>query len=367
MPAGAIDFLQCILPSVGPYVAWIKFADGRSFNAFASTIDELWQVLDRYDRRGAAAYHACARFKEAKHDPRDIPIGARKLGRTNHNVAELKSLFLDIDAGPSEPNKPAKPYRDGREAASAVLDFCQISKMPIPLFVASGNGLHVYWPLTKPLAPEEWQNHARGLKRLCDKFRLKADPSRTTDVSSVLRTPGTHNRKGSVEKEVKCFRLIEPYPIEAFECLPKYEETTPPAKLDALSRLGPIPQHLLDHPAKEIEFALPAYSAPSATMIADRCAQVRALRDKRGNLPEPLWYAALNAISRCSDGDAKAHEWSAGYAGYSETETQERLDRSRCLTGATRCARFRALNPKGCRRCAWAEKLTSPIQLGWQR
>jgi hypothetical protein len=92
MSAGATEFLQCILPSVGPYVAWIKFADGRSFNAFASTIDELWGVLDRYDRRGAAVYHACARFKEAKHDPRDIPIGARKLGRTNHNVAELKSL-----------------------------------------------------------------------------------------------------------------------------------------------------------------------------------------------------------------------------------------------------------------------------------
>jgi hypothetical protein len=168
-----------LLPSVGPYAAWITFADGRSFNAFASTIDELWRVLDRYDRRAAAVYHACARFKEAKHDPRDIPIGARKLGRTNHNVAELKSLFLDIDAGPSERGKPAKPYRNGREAAGAVLDFCQISKMPIPLFVASGNGLHVYWPLTRPLAPEEWQSYARGLKRLCDKFRLRADPSRT--------------------------------------------------------------------------------------------------------------------------------------------------------------------------------------------
>jgi hypothetical protein len=366
MSADATEFLRCILPSEGPYAAWIKFADGRSFNAFASTIEELWRILDRCDRRGAAVYHACARFKEPKHDPRNTPIGARKLGRTNHNVAELKSFFLDIDAGPAEPNKPAKPYRNGREAAGATLEFCRISNLPIPLLVASGNGLHVYWPLAKPLAPDEWRNHARGLKWLCDKFRLKADPSRTTDVSSVLRTPGTHNRKGGLEKEVRCFQLIEPYPIEAFESLPKCAEA-PRTALDALSHLGPTPQHLLNYPARELEFALPLYAPPSATMIADRCAQVRALRDTRGNLPEPLWYAALNAISRCSDGDVMAHEWSAGYAGYSETETQERLDRSRCLTGATRCARFRELNPKGCRRCVWANKLTSPIQLGWQR
>jgi hypothetical protein len=128
-----------------------------------------------------------------------------------------------------------------------------------------------------------------------------------------------------------------------------------------------MPPYLRNYPIRALEIPYPDRGPPSATMIADRCAQVRALRDTRGNLPEPLWYAALAAISRCQDGDAKAHEWSAGYAGYSAAETQDRLDRSRCLTGATRCARFCELNPKGCKRCVWSEKLTSPIQLGWQR
>jgi hypothetical protein len=246
------------------------------------------------------------------------------------------------------------------------MEFCHVAQLPLPVFVASGAGLHAYWPLTEPLAPEEWKLYARGLKNFCEKFGLRADPSRTTDVSSVLRTPGTHNRKNGLEKEVRCFRLVGPYPIELFERLARCEEA-PRARRDALSHLGPMPSHLRNYPIKALEIPYPAPAPPSATMIADRCAQVRALRDTRGNLPEPLWYAALAAISRCPDGDAKAHEWSAGYSGYSKEETQERLDRSRCLTGATRCVRFRELNPAGCRRCVWSRKINSPIVLGWQR
>jgi hypothetical protein len=362
----ARQFLQCILPSEGPYVAWIKFADGRSFNAFAHTVADLWQVLQRYDQRGASVYHACARFKEAKLDPKGLPLRERRFGRTNHNVAELKALFLDVDAGPSEANKPPKPYRDGREAADATLEFCRLAQLPIPVFVASGNGLHAYWPLANPMAPEEWQRYARGLRSLCNKFGLKADPARTTDVCSVLRTPGTHNRKDGLTKEVKCAGLYGPYPVESFETLAKCEEAQRPKK-SILARLGPKPAYLRNCPTKALEIPKMEPPPASAVTIADRCAQVRALRDVRGNLPEPLWYAALAVISRCTDGDAKAHEWSSGYDGYSEAETQERLDRSRCLTGATRCARFRALNPKGCRRCVWSEKITSPIQLGWPR
>ena len=39
----ATQFLRLILPPTGPYAAWIRFPDGRSFNAFAHSIDELWQ------------------------------------------------------------------------------------------------------------------------------------------------------------------------------------------------------------------------------------------------------------------------------------------------------------------------------------
>ena len=39
--------------------------------------------------------------------------------------------------------------------------------------------------------PETWARYAHGLKILCVKHGLHADPTRTADISSVLRTPGT--------------------------------------------------------------------------------------------------------------------------------------------------------------------------------
>src|SRR5262249_8998038 len=156
-------------------------------------------------------------------------------------------LFLDIDAGPSEPNKPSKPYRSAREAASALLQFCEAAGMPFPVLVASGNGAHAYWSLTKALPPEEWERYARDLKGLCDKLGLKADPAPTTNVSIVLRTPGTHNRKNGAEKKVRCFQLVGPYPIESFGCLINGAASSR-AKRSKPFGLGPLPSHLQNRP-----------------------------------------------------------------------------------------------------------------------
>jgi hypothetical protein len=61
--------------------------------------------------------------------------------------------------------------------------------------VVSGNGLHVYWPLSEAIDPETWLETAKRLKRMCEVAGLYADPSRTADVASILRPVGTMNRK----------------------------------------------------------------------------------------------------------------------------------------------------------------------------
>jgi RecA-family ATPase len=106
----------------------------------------------------------------------------------------------------------------------------------------------------------------------------------------------------------------------------------------------------------------PAYSGE----VAEHCEQVRALRDKHGRVPEPLWYAALGVLAFCEDGNRFAHEWSRGDDRYTEHETQERLDRARQLSGATTCGRFHSLNASACDRCSWWQKIRSPIMLGSQ-
>ena len=87
---------------------------------------------------------------------------------------------------------------------------------------------------------------------------------------------------------------------------------------------------------------------------------MRALRDERGNVPEPIWYAGLGVLCFASGGDGVGHAWSSGYEGYSFAETQARLDRARQFTGPTTCARFRDLNPAGCDGCAFGK--SSPLE-----
>jgi hypothetical protein len=91
---------------------------------------------------------------------------------------------------------------------------------------------------------------------------------------------------------------------------------------------------------------------------------MRALRDEKGCLPEPLWYAALGVLAFCEDGEELAHEWSSGFEGYTEPETKDRLDRAHTLTGATTCERFNGLNSAVCGACPHWRRIKSPIVLG---
>jgi hypothetical protein len=363
-----VKFLRLILPDRGHYIAAVKLAKGKGFkpNSFASSIEELWNMIENADRDGHEVYHACASFKEARNDPQGTPDGQKQFGRTKRNALGAKAFWLDPDAGKD------KPYRDQDAALEALADFCRASGLPAPIVLTSGSGLHVYWPLQHMLDPETWTRYARGLKNLCAKLGLHADPTRTADISSVLRTPGTHNRKGGVARVVECdprFLEIEPYPIERFEILLEYADVERPAKRANAAPLvfSKLPERLRGrrtHRAKLAEALTAFHETADGLLIAEHCEQVRALRDSKGCLPEPRWYAALGVLAFCEDGDALAHEWSSGDARYTEIETQERLDRARTLTGATTCEHFHSLNRNPCEGCKHWGKIKSPIVLG---
>jgi hypothetical protein len=187
----ARQFLRQILPDIGPYVAYIV-EPTRKYNKFAATIEDLWEIIAAADRVGHTAYHACATYQDARYDPKGTLPGQRRYGRTKRNARCAKALWLDIDAG------PGKPYSDSKAAARAVAEFCRVTGLPTPIVVLSGFGIHVYWALVQALDPETWGWYARGLKALCVKHGLQADPARTADITSVLRTPGTHHRKAGI-------------------------------------------------------------------------------------------------------------------------------------------------------------------------
>src|SRR6516165_2861984 len=73
-----------------------------------------------------------------------------------------------------------------------------------------------------------WERYAQGLKNLCHQLELRVDQSRTADISSVLRTPGTHNRKHGTMRKVEldpAFLDIQPHAIEQFKVFADHADT----------------------------------------------------------------------------------------------------------------------------------------------
>lgn len=104
---------------------------------------------------------------------------------------------------------------------------------------------------------------------------------------------------------------------------------------------------------------------PDVDAIVRECAQVRRLRDRAGQIPEPEWYSVLGVLAHCGEtGRGQAHQWSSGDSRYNAPDTDAKLVQARKAAGPTTCRRFADLNPQGCGSCQYAGRITSPIQLG---
>ena len=199
---------------------------------FGIAIDGLSDLgLLEADRSGATAYHACGVYR------------ARGAGRTAKKPAGASSLWTDIDAG------EGKQFDTANSAHDAMVDFCNAVGLPQPLYVCSGYGIHAYWPLGVVLDPETWKRYAAGLAALLRQHGIRNE--RTTDIASILRPPGTHNRKrGVVGVAVIDHQGNLPYDIQQLGLLdvgPAKKNTTTAAvnghsiagRLGSISATGP--------------------------------------------------------------------------------------------------------------------------------
>lgn len=327
------DFLGRVLPSEGLKVVAIKRAGEAPRHVFCQTVEEAAHAIGRASAAGFDAYHACASYRAQ---------GSRK----GDNVLAVQAFWLDVDAG------EGKPYADVVDAWDAVADFVRRHRLPDPLVVVSGLGLHLYWTLDRPLDPAAWQAGARRLRTLVDLGGLKVDQSRTADIASILRPPGSLNYKYDPPRPVTVAQWGTPCPADEF-----------------LALLGPqLSPEMQAHADRLASAAKPDYSGPKqptyGALIVDQCAQLRALRDSGGRIPEPEWYASLCLLAHCDDGDDLAHRWSSGDERYSPEATQAKLEHARRDSGPMTCAGFAARNAARCIGCPHQGKIVSPISLG---
>ena len=313
---------------------------------------DLVRAAAELDRQELAVFHSCAVFKDKQ--------------RKQDSVLALKSFWLDIDAG------IGKPYASAGEAYQALKSWLVDAVMPDPIIVASGGGLHVYWPLAEALPPSRWKPLAEQLRAMALEKGLHIDPGSTIDSARILRPPGTHNRKlldesgkkladvGGIPRKVKAGPLVGPYSLTDLVAL--NSAVIPPAEL------GSAPEFMkgvkTDATIWEIGAFQDQISDPN--VVAERCGQVRRLRDAHGNIPEPEWYAVLGVLAHCGlPGRQAAHAWSAGDSRYSAADTDRKIDQYVAnASGPTTCTRFGQLVNGPCLLCPSAGKITSPIQLG---
>jgi hypothetical protein len=318
-----------------PFNGWIcvakKLAKGFK-HSFFKDVEEAEAYALQEDRNGHEVYLAQSSFKTTEN-------------RKQENVQSIRSFWLDVDCG------EGKPYPTQGEGAKAIQEFCRKTGLPLPTVVNSGNGLYTHWILEDDINPQQWQEGAEKLKRLCVALGLQADGTRTADSASVLRPVGTQNKKRE-PKEVKTVSSSSPISFEDFyrivsdKCAELKVEVKTPINAD---------------------FLLPVQDGPpsNARTVCKKCAQIQYISEKQEDIPEPLWYAMVGLTRLCIDGSIWVHDWSRNHPGYSEEETDRKIRQlEEKGIGPTTCAKFESLNPTFCVGCSHKDKISSPIQLG---
>lgn len=334
-------FLEDVLPSTGSFALFDLEAKRHGWfddiDALASALEALEGVPN--------VYFATAAFREQ---------GTKFGGRTAANVQALRSLRLDIDAG------PGKPYPTRDAALSAVDTFNAAAGLHPTYMVSSGNGVHVYYCLQQPVPPAEWLTVAQLLGSAASTLGLCADPSVTTDTARILRHPGSLNAKSGTRAEVV---RVDRGSIMSLGNVRA-----------ALSRFASgsgaqSAAHSVDHSGVgRYDMAVnsdvfgtlgPANFAP----IQAGCAAVaKAAHDAGAATPEPLWRALLGIVKHCEGAEELAHSVSRGHPGYSAEETDRKL--MGWHAGPTTCAEFERNCASECGACSHRGSIRSPIRLG---
>jgi hypothetical protein len=333
---GTKEFLEGVLSSSGHYCVFAaRSEDDIRIQKFYDTIEEVERAAYKFDNDGLDVYFALATFREPTN-------------RKGDNAQEFKSLFLDLDVGPS------KEYPTQQLAVSALRSFCKQLSLPKPLMVNSGRGVHVYWLLTEAVSVEIWLDAAERLKKACADNGLLADPAVTADVARILRVPDTHNYKDNPPLPVSLFGVDIPKPVVLSEFVEKLGVILKPVIKINLGTDALYEAY--------VENSENIFKKIMQKTIAGRgCAQLGYIASKQTEVSEPLWRAGLSIAKFCVDGEEGATKISSRHPDYSEAEMRKKLDE---IKGPYTCARFDELREGVCQDCPLWQEIKSPIVLG---
>ena len=343
------DLLNTVLPTEGRYCV---FGHGKfPIQRFVDTKEEVEELVKGFVEDRVNAYFGCAKFGPADN-------------RTHENAQYFRSLWMDIDCGPTK----GVPDANGKVAGYLTQDiglqelqkFCKTVGLPKPILVNSGNGIHAYWLLEETLDRRTWNPLSKRLCELCLEHGLIVDTS-VFEASRILRIPGTFNFK-SQDNPLPVSVINEKTTRMTYEQVKKILGASAPVvdeMPDFLPRkLSPLTEALMGNKVKKFKTIM------MRSVKGDGCAQLLHCFKNQNSIEEPLWRSALSIAAFCVDKDAAAHKMSKEFEGYDPDEVDRKVAYIVKTGGPHTCEQFKKLNPTGCEGCVHEGKIKSPIVLG---
>lgn len=279
--------------------------------------------------------------------------GKTKWYRKQEYATTFKSLALDLDIGDGKHDTQSEGWLALSEALDAI-------KMPYPLLVSSGKGLHAYWPLEEEINTQTWQMLSDALCAALLEQGLTFDTSKIKDPSMVLRPVGSHHKKQEPWLDVKLVR-------------------DPGDEFDVAYLTGLLNQWINLAPkgkaAKKSSIAdaiLGGGNDVDLNAVSLECKQINAIVGSGGfvdaagqQVEEPLWRLTMGIAKYTTDPDASIIAMAGDHPDFDMQASLEKMN-NWAGTGPPNCATFEQHCPSGCEGCPFKGNITSPAQLSTQ-
>lgn len=366
-----LEFMAAVLPPPGNGRYCVVELTKKKEHVYVETLEEVQTKLDTWNKNNYDIYFALGTFGD-------------KNSRVKGNVQNVKCIAVDVDCNhpediPDPVTKKIKPkaYASAQEAVTAIINFSDdvgLSDLGKPWLVASGGGVHAYWPLKEAVPINEWEPVAQQFKRLCFLKKLDIDQTVTADASRVLRVPATVNNGVKGDKRVRGVTKVkfknegDYFDIEDIKALvtknlagTAYEMVTPSAKpSNALVIPGSAPTGATT--VKLFENSQTRFSSiMKRTAAGNGCGQLEYYAENGSeDGMEPLWRGLLSIAQKCVD-NQKAVIWLSDIHPYPRERMNQKLAE---IKGPYPCTKFDSENPGVCTTCPHFGKITNPLALG---
>ena len=262
------------------------------------------------------------------------PAGFSSPSRKAKDCTGAAALWLDIDIGAHH----AKPdYTDPKQFGMDFKNFMAGTGLPMPWIVSTGHGVHLYWPLGRTVTPDKWSRFMARLFTACDKYGLRYDHA-ATDISRILRVPGTYNYKGQ-PVPVKIAKAGVTDLLKLATVLKQYE----PAKQTAVKHADTV---------REMRETDP---------IVNGCEQIRTC----GAAEYETWRNAARCLTFCDHGYETFHQLSQDDPRYDVDQCDKTWDSlEKDNYAPVLCATFEKAHHDICAKCPSHNKIKTPVMLG---